>query len=105
MDIKYKGKNYIVNRFPKSTNKSLRPWASADELVLSYMDENLVKADNIYLYNDRFGFFSNVLYSLNPISVVDYKSQERAIIRNQKLNNLNMISINLKPLYNSLKIK
>lgn len=88
MDIKYKGRSYTINRFPTSSNKSLRPWNSADEFTLQYIDENSINTKNIYLYNDRFGFFANVLHSLNPISVVDYKSQERAIIRNQKLNNL-----------------
>lgn len=108
MDIKYKGKNYTVNRFPKSTNKSLRPWSSADEYVLSYLNNNLIKAENIYLYNDRFGFFANVLHPQNPISVLDYKSQERAIIRNQKLNNLdydfNKFITPLQPIKNKIDL-
>lgn len=88
MDFKYKGKNYIVNRFPKSTNKSLRPWSASDEYALSYAHEHDLIQGNILLYNDRFGFFANVLSPNKPVSVIDYKSQERAITRNLTLNTI-----------------
>ena len=80
--FKISGKSFTVNRFPKSTNKSLRSWSSADELMISYIYENKLDKESLALYNDRFGFLSTVLNQFEPMIIVDYKSQERAIIAN-----------------------
>lgn len=84
----YKGKKIVINRFPKSSNKSLRSWNTGDELTLSYIEENNLKNCSIGLYNDRFGFFSCIFKKNNPSIVVDYKSQEKAIHLNFKENNI-----------------
>lgn len=77
--FKYKGKSLTINRFPKSTNRSLRSWSAADELLLTHIQEKKIKVDSTVIYNDRFGFLSTVLDRNKPLKVLDYKSQEWSI--------------------------
>ena len=88
MDFKYKGKTYQINRYPKSSNKSLRPWSASDELALKHIELNNIVSSKTNIYNDRFGFFRTILNESNPNVVVDYKSQEKAIIQNLNANNI-----------------
>ena len=39
MYFKYEEKNYSVERYPSSDNKSLRAWSAADEYLLKYLKE------------------------------------------------------------------
>ena len=40
MHFKYEEKNYSIERYPSSDNKSLRAWSAADEYLLKYLKEN-----------------------------------------------------------------
>ncbi len=78
--------NIIVERFPLSRNNSLKSWNAADEYLIKYWSENANENANIAIYNDRFGYLANHLNKYSPISIVDFKSQEKALAHNLKLN-------------------
>ena len=74
-----------IVRYPKTQNRSLKAWSAADELSLEYLQEENLQ-NNVTLYNDRFGYLS--CHIPDSVTVCVYKSQEKAIIENYKLNNL-----------------
>jgi len=78
----------IVERFPPTSNRSLRAWASSDELMLAYFNENDLDHSGIAIYNDRFGYLATHLADHDPILVTTYRSQEASIIRNLNQNGL-----------------
>ena len=74
-----------IERFPHTKNKSLQAWNAADELILNYFKEK----DNdsqVAIINDRFGYLSCHLNHLNPIYIIDFKSQKLSIDYNLKEN-------------------
>lgn len=79
---------YNIIRYPRSDNKSLKAWNSADEYILKYIEENDIDCENITIYNDRFGFLSSFLNHYSPIVVIDSISQEKSINSNISLNKL-----------------
>ena len=68
-------KNYSIERYPSSDNKSLRAWSAADEYLLKYLKENNISYTKPLIYNDRFGFLSTILSKQQP-NIINYKSQE-----------------------------
>lgn len=101
MIYKYDEKELKILRYPKSENKSLVAWNSADEYVLNYTKENSVTLEKVVLFNDRFGFLSSFLCDYNPKVLIESKSQEKAIIANYELNSLNCKNIQfINPLDN-----
>ncbi len=75
-----------IERFPLSRNNSLQAWNAADEYLLNYWNKINIKNSNIAIYNDRFGYLANHLNKYNPISIIDFKSQEKAIKHNLEKN-------------------
>lgn len=81
---------YNIIRYPKSDNKSLKAWNSADEYILKYIEENEIESKNLAIYNDRFGFLSSFLNGYSPKIVIDSISQEKSIKSNISLNKLDI---------------
>lgn len=88
MTFNHSHKQFNIHRYPKSENRSLRPWSAADEHVLKHLDGLGIATDSLALYNDRFGFLSCVLNEFTPTIVADYKSQEKAYRMNIETNKL-----------------
>ncbi len=107
MVFKYKNENYNITRYPKSVNRSLKPWSAADEYILKYIGEMDLNFKSLAIFNDRFGFLSCILSELSPITTIDHNSQQKAIFNNAKLNKLNIPNSqwysSLEPLPNTIK--
>lgn len=86
MKFQYRGKKFIITRFPKTQDHSLQAWSAADEFIIKYLDEKNIKPASAVIYNDRFGFLTCLLNHHAPYSVITWKSQEKACLRNA-LNN------------------
>jgi 16S rRNA G1207 methylase RsmC len=84
-----------IQRYPKTNNKSLVAWNSADEYLLSYFLKQDYQTPNILLQGDRFGFIACNLHSFKPTSVIAYKSQEKALLINLEENNLAVSDISV----------
>lgn len=88
------GKSWHFKRYPETTNRSLRSWSAADELLLGHFEafrqQPGFSASSVkpVLYHDRFGFLSTVLQSWEPLCVVNYSSQDKAMRLNLTQNNL-----------------
>ena len=93
MSFTYKGKSYSVERYPKSENRSLKAWSTADEHVLNYIVENNISLNKPIVYNDRFGFLSTVLSGQQPSTVINFKSQEKALEINLNNHDVDLNSI------------
>tara|TARA_R110002096_G_scaffold86990_3_gene199780 strand:- start:3904 stop:4995 length:1092 start_codon:yes stop_codon:yes gene_type:complete len=86
MKFTYNEKELEIKRYPATTNRSLQPWAAADELMLTILAETSPEDKSIALLNDRFGFLATLLAESKPISVVGYKSQEKSLKMNLSKN-------------------
>ena len=86
MEFIFKKEKFFIERYPKTDNKSLKAWSSADEHILNYIKEHHVSIKNLIIYNDRFGFLSTVLSKHKPTTILNFKSQEKAIDINLKKN-------------------
>jgi len=93
MKYHFKDKLYKIIRYPITVQNSLRAWNSADEHILKYLDEKKINLNNIVIYNDRFGFLSTILANHQPKTILNFKSQEKSIYTNLKLNGLDFKSI------------
>jgi 16S rRNA G1207 methylase RsmC len=82
----FSSKEYQLERYPKTDDKSLRAWSNAELLVLDYITDKEQK--NIHLFNDRFGIWNSLLNSKSLTTVWTYASQQKAIAKNLELNNL-----------------
>lgn len=80
--------NLSIDRYPKTSDKSLKAWNSGDEHLLQYLEEIDIAGFNIQLYNDRFGFLTCQLNQFSPQTIISFKSQEKAITTNLKKNKL-----------------
>ena len=85
----------IIKRYPKSENRSLRAFSAADELVLEYIETESISLRAPVLLNDRFGYLACTFDKFSPISIVNYKSQEKALRQNMMANNLTIIEQNI----------
>lgn len=88
MTFTYQKRDYTFERYPETSNKSLRAWSSADEYILLKLDELDAKPDTLAIYNDRFGFLSCMLNDRDPQLIVDHKSQQKATELNLQKNGL-----------------
>ncbi|MCC5940103.1 MAG: class I SAM-dependent methyltransferase [Balneolaceae bacterium] len=77
-----------ITRYPPTENKSLRAWSAADEYILKELSGLDTEDKTLAICNDRFGYLGCNLNTLNPFSVVDYKSQEIALRLNMEKNGL-----------------
>ena len=96
---------FKINRYPESSNKSLRAWSSADEYLESYISENDLSNKKTAIYNDTFGYLSVSLFSENLQIVCNQKSQEKAIYKNLEANKKDIRESNFCLPLEKLKIK
>jgi 23S rRNA (guanine1835-N2)-methyltransferase len=93
--ITFRNKEFFLERYPKTSNKSLLPFNNADLLALNYL-ENRENIQNMHLFNDRFGVWSCVLNDIGATSVLDYASQVKSILQNVKRNELPERNVHFK---------
>lgn len=91
--LQYQENTYVLKRYPKTSDLSLRAWSNAELLALDYIDSNLT--EKIHLFNDRFGIWNNVLKNKKLTTIYTYASQQKAIEQNLKNNNFS-INVNYK---------
>jgi 23S rRNA (guanine1835-N2)-methyltransferase len=97
--IKSEETEYNFERYPETENASLRAWGASDEHVLKYLEEMNIHIEDTVIYNDRFGFLTCVLHDLNPVTIINEKSQEKACRINLDKNDLSIDEIKfLSPL-------
>ncbi|MBT6746559.1 MAG: class I SAM-dependent methyltransferase [Flavobacteriales bacterium] len=85
----------IIRRYPKSENKSLRSFSAADELIEEYIETENIALRAPVLLNDRFGYLACNFHKFSPISIVNYKSQEKALRQNMLDNSISIIEQNI----------
>ena len=102
MKYTYNDRDFDIKRFPSTTNRSLQPWNAADELILEYISDLSDEYESSVLLNDRFGFLATTLFKLQPLSVVNHKSHQKAIERNYVSNSLVLKSRTIKTPLGSL---
>ena len=90
MYFKYEEKNFAIERYPNSNNKSLKAWSAADEYLLKYLKENNISYTKLIIFNDRFGFLSTILSKQQPNIIINYKSQEKSLEINLKKNGVDL---------------
>lgn len=88
MNFTYQGKSFSFERYPKSENRSLKAWSTADEHILNFIEENDISFTKPIVYNDRFGFLNTILSEQQPSAVIDFKSQEKAFEINLNSNEI-----------------
>ncbi len=79
---------YKITRYPETTNKSLQVSSAADDYLLSYLQKQDFPKANLAIVNDRFGYLACHLNEWNPYSIIAFKSQEKALRMNFKVNSL-----------------
>ena len=87
-EFQYLSKTYQLERYPKTSDASLRAWSNAELLALDFVDDSIT--NNIHLFNDRFGVWNCTLADKNIITVCTHASQQKAIEQNLALNNLSV---------------
>lgn len=96
--ISYGGQSFFVERYPESSDRSLRAFAAADALLLDFYAgqvEDLLPEPFAFppegrtlLVHDRFGALAVSLHRNQPLSVGTFCSQEKALKTNFNRNNL-----------------
>jgi 16S rRNA G1207 methylase RsmC len=76
--MQFNSKNFNLQRYPKTTNRSLRPWSAADELLLAQAHSLGLDKKSIVLVHDTFGALAVVLNEYKPHSVINNNSQLKA---------------------------
>jgi 23S rRNA (guanine1835-N2)-methyltransferase len=102
MKYNYNVRDFDIKRYPSTTNRSLQPWNAADELILEFIGDLNDEPESTALINDRFGFLATTLFKLQPLSVVNHKSHQKAIERNYVSNSLVLKSRTIKTPLESL---
>jgi len=103
MKFNYKEKLFDIKRYPSTENKSLKAWNTGDEYILDKIKGLELKDKNIVVSNDRFGFLTTILSEYNTVSVVDFKSQEKAIHKNFSTNGVDNTNAKLVTPLSELK--
>ena len=86
----FQGHSFRFSRYTAADNNSLKAWNAGDEYLLQKIEEIIAENSSIAIYNDRFGFLSSVLHQHEPITIVQYKSQQKALEGNFKENGLEL---------------
>ena len=81
-------RKYDIKRYDLAIDPSLKSYSAADEYLLQDFIKLGIKSTHLGIYNDRFGFLTCHLRSLNPRVILTHKSQEKAIHSNIKANGL-----------------
>ncbi len=84
--------HFKLRRYPATSDRSLRAWDAADELLIKHVQETLelesTPTRRLLICNDAHGALSCALHSLEPISWSDSFLAHTALQRNWKANNL-----------------
>lgn len=96
MKYTYNDRDFDIKRYPSTTNRSLQPWNAADELIHDFINDLNEEPESSVLLNDRFGFLATTLFKLQPLSVVNHKSHQKAVERNYVSNSLVLKSRTIK---------
>lgn len=81
---------YNIQRFPATSNRSLKAWSAADEHILKHLEPEIQPFSSVSIINDRFGFLSLHLAKNKPSILTHFKSQEDAIHYNLDKNNIDL---------------
>jgi len=84
---------YKINRYPTTSDRSLKAHSAADEYLLQHTKELTLAGKQITIYNDRFGYLSTHLAQHNPTLVTSYKSQEKSILANLQSNDIDITNV------------
>ena len=99
-------KKLIINRYPKTDNRSLRGWNAADEHIVAFLKEINISSPSVAIYNDRFGFLSCHLSIYTPNIILTHKSQEKSIRLNLSANHIDysrdQFGFPLSPLFSTV---
>lgn len=88
MKFSFNNTSFTFTRYPDSSNRSLRAWSAADEFILSWMKEHISEFKSLAVYHDRFGFLSITLNSFKPYTILETRSQVRALLQNLSQNGM-----------------
>lgn len=85
--FRFQNREFHLDRYPKTSNRSLLPFSNAELLVLRHLEErNDLK--RVHLFNDRFGVWNCALHDFDVTTIWNYASQKKAVIQNLKRNGL-----------------
>ena len=76
--MQFNGKTINLQRYPKTTNRSLRPWSAADELLLAEASKIGLDDRSIVIAHDAFGALATALHPYKTHSVINNNSQLKA---------------------------
>jgi 23S rRNA (guanine1835-N2)-methyltransferase len=88
MIVEYNHRKFQIQRYPKTNNRSLQALNAGDEYLLETLSELNIQPKTLAVFNDRFGALTCLFHHLKPITVLDYRSQEKACRMNLSINKL-----------------
>jgi len=88
--MQFNQRNWLLQRYPNTKNRSLRPWNAADELLLAHLEELPLGRLKISIINDSHGALSCALNHLKPYTIIQLYSQLQALRLNYQNNNLSL---------------
>jgi 23S rRNA (guanine1835-N2)-methyltransferase len=100
--MQFNHKTINLQRYPNTTNRSLRPWSAADELLLNTAYNLGLDKKSIVLAHDTFGAMAVALGAFKPHSIISNVTQLKATKLNLGLSNLDRVELEYS---NPLKIK
>lgn len=102
MNTKLNDQTQTFQRYPVTQLRSLQAWNAADEHILNHFESLEFKNKPLAIYNDRFGFLTCHLHRFDPRVVINFASQQKAIVQNLESNNLSKGNLTFaKPFDNS----
>lgn len=84
--LQFNSKNYQFQRYPSTTNRSLKVASASDLLVSQYILGH--QPESITTFNDKFGVWATLFYKQISETVITHASQQKAIALNLELNSL-----------------
>jgi 16S rRNA G1207 methylase RsmC len=93
--FQFQNRGYFLERYPKTSNRSLLPFSNAELLVLKHLGER-DSVDDIHIFNDRFGVWNCALHDKNVTTIWNYASQKKAVIHNLERNGLTVDETSFK---------
>jgi hypothetical protein len=85
--FRFQNREFHLDRYPKTTNRSLLPYSNAELLVLRHLEEK-GGVEQVHIFNDRFGVWNCALHNKNITTIWNYASQKKAIVQNLEKNRL-----------------
>lgn len=94
-----------IQRYPATSDHSLKAWSAADEHLLKNLESEILPTSSIAIINDRFGYLSVHLAKNKPSIITHSKSQEDAINYNFEKNKIDADNVNFSLLTDNTEIK